>query len=208
MLTIIVLCSRKLEGIDVYLGLSIDFPNQGNLFVAKEISQIWNSWVWSGCSSQCLPDRLNKPPRIIAFSRIDAACRVSVFTESSGLTARPAEYLKTSQSMVLLLDQTRSHPLFRGIHASYQTWYRQHISPFKDLTNYLYSKMCWQRWKTPVKFPDCKGKSQGNCIEFDPPNDHIQWCVEAEKRGSMCNPVTPTSQGSSTKCGHNCPAHR
>ena len=68
--------------------------------------------------------------------------------------------------------------------------------------------MCWQRWKTPAKFPDCKGKSQGNCIEFEPARDHIQWCVSAEQRNNICNPVTPTSQGSSTRRGHDCPAHR
>ncbi|KAL4811679.1 hypothetical protein BDW67DRAFT_171502 [Aspergillus spinulosporus] len=68
--------------------------------------------------------------------------------------------------------------------------------------------MCWQLWKTPARFPDCQGKSQGNCISFDPTHDHIQWCEPAEKRGSICDPVTPTSRGSSTKRNQDCPAHR
>lgn len=79
---------------------------------------------------------------------------------------------------------------------------------FKDLANYLDSKMCWQRRKTPAKFPDCKGKDQNNCIEFDPTHDHIQWCIPAEQRGSVCETVTPTTETSSTKRKRNCPAHR
>ncbi|RAL01432.1 uncharacterized protein BO80DRAFT_380796 [Aspergillus ibericus CBS 121593] len=68
--------------------------------------------------------------------------------------------------------------------------------------------MCWQRRKTPAKFPDCKGKSQGNCILFDPTENHVKWCVEADQRGSACpNPVI-TTQTSSTRRKVDCPRHR
>jgi hypothetical protein len=62
--------------------------------------------------------------------------------------------------------------------------------------------------KTPVKFPNCTGKAQKNCINFDPVEDHTQWCVPAEQRGSACPNPIPTTQTSSTKRGRNCPRHR
>ncbi|PQK12049.1 hypothetical protein BB8028_0003g06680 [Beauveria bassiana] len=68
--------------------------------------------------------------------------------------------------------------------------------------------MCWTRWKTPARFPDCTGKDQKNCIPFDPAYDHIQWCPTANARGHACDPPIQTSQASSTKRGRNCPAHR
>ncbi|KAG5294789.1 hypothetical protein I7I48_11458 [Histoplasma ohiense] len=68
--------------------------------------------------------------------------------------------------------------------------------------------MCWQMRKTPATFPDCRGKSQGNCILFDPVEDHIQWCVPAVQRGSHCESPIPTTQASSTRRKANCPKHR
>jgi hypothetical protein len=62
--------------------------------------------------------------------------------------------------------------------------------------------------KTPARFPDCTGRSQGNCINFDPVEDHIKWCVLAEQRGSQCANPIQTSQASSTKRNMNCPQHR
>merc|ERR1711879_1069881 len=68
--------------------------------------------------------------------------------------------------------------------------------------------MCFARYKTPARFPDCKGKTEGNCMLFEPTKDHIQWCEKAEERGSICDPVTPTTQTSSTKRKLSCPQHR
>lgn len=59
--------------------------------------------------------------------------------------------------------------------------------------------MCWERLKTPARFPDCKGKAEGNCTLFDPDHDHIQWCVEAVARGSVCNPVTKSNSNKLNK---------
>ncbi|KAL4993876.1 hypothetical protein BDV10DRAFT_177933 [Aspergillus recurvatus] len=68
--------------------------------------------------------------------------------------------------------------------------------------------MCWQMRKTLVKFPDCKGRTQGDCINFDPVEDYIQWCMSADQRGSVCDSPAPTTQSSSTRRGINCPRHR
>ncbi|KAL5340625.1 hypothetical protein BJX70DRAFT_360768 [Aspergillus crustosus] len=46
------------------------------------------------------------------------------------------------------------------------------------------------------------------CLNFDPVNNHIRWCVLAEQRGMMCSWITPTSQGAATKRRMNCPRHR
>ncbi|OJD12950.1 hypothetical protein AJ78_06538 [Emergomyces pasteurianus Ep9510] len=68
--------------------------------------------------------------------------------------------------------------------------------------------MCWQMRKTPARFPDCTGKAQGNCINFDPTEDYVKWCDPARARNSQCEHLTPTSQASSTKRRVNCPRHR
>jgi hypothetical protein len=67
---------------------------------------------------------------------------------------------------------------------------------------------CFQRWKTPASFPDCVGNKTGNCIEFDPPEDRVDWCIEAQRRGTQCQTLTPTSQASSTRRKVDCPRHR
>lgn len=68
--------------------------------------------------------------------------------------------------------------------------------------------MCWHMRKTPARFPNCQGRSQRNCINFDPDEDYIKWCIPAEQRGNQCETTIPTTQTSSTKRGINCPRHR
>ncbi|KAK2796055.1 hypothetical protein FQN52_000028 [Onygenales sp. PD_12] len=68
--------------------------------------------------------------------------------------------------------------------------------------------MCYQLRKTPARFPHCKGKSQGNCILFEPEEDYVEWCGEARERGSQCSPLTGTSRGAATKRHLNCRKHR
>ncbi|KAK2736822.1 hypothetical protein FQN55_001411 [Onygenales sp. PD_40] len=68
--------------------------------------------------------------------------------------------------------------------------------------------MCYQLRKTPARFPNCKGKSQGNCILFEPEEDYVEWCGPARERGSQCSSLTGTSQGAATKRHLNCRKHR
>ncbi|KXL49034.1 hypothetical protein M433DRAFT_159043 [Acidomyces richmondensis BFW] len=70
--------------------------------------------------------------------------------------------------------------------------------------------MCWKRFKTAARWPDCdkKGNANDPCSTHDPDHDHIQWCEEADMRGSPCAEPIATSQGSSTKRHMNCPKHR
>lgn len=70
------------------------------------------------------------------------------------------------------------------------------------------ASMCYQRHKTPVSYPDCVGKSSGNCTKFDPEHDRVDWCPPAQRRGTRCPVLTPTSQASSTKRKMNCPNHK
>ncbi|OCK95162.1 uncharacterized protein K441DRAFT_705318 [Cenococcum geophilum 1.58] len=67
--------------------------------------------------------------------------------------------------------------------------------------------MCWQRNKTPARWPDCAG-GVGPCSTHDPDHNFVQWCPDADARGSPCENPTPTSQASSTKRKMNCPNHR
>ncbi|KAL3487904.1 hypothetical protein BJX62DRAFT_240628 [Aspergillus germanicus] len=68
--------------------------------------------------------------------------------------------------------------------------------------------MCWSVHKTYARFPDCTEKSLKECLNYDPAEDHILWCILAEQRGYLCPHIIPTSQGSSTKRRMNCPRHR
>ncbi|KAL2835937.1 hypothetical protein BJY01DRAFT_252251 [Aspergillus pseudoustus] len=68
--------------------------------------------------------------------------------------------------------------------------------------------MCWSIHKTRARFPDCTEKSLKNCLNYDPAEDAILWCILAEQRGHLCPQIIPTSQGASTKRRMNCPRHR
>ena len=68
-------------------------------------------------------------------------------------------------------------------------------------------RMCYQRFKTRARFPDCTGGS-GPCSTYDPEHDHIQPCRAAETRGRNCNNPSVISQASSTRRNVNCPKHR
>lgn len=71
----------------------------------------------------------------------------------------------------------------------------------------LASKMCWQRYKTVARWPDCAG-GVGPCSTHDPDRDYVQWCPQAEESDTQCEPLTQTSQASSTRRKTNCPNHR
>ena len=68
-------------------------------------------------------------------------------------------------------------------------------------------EMCWQRYKTPARWPNCTG-GVGPCSTHDPDHDYVQPCPDAVARGSPCENLTPTSQASSTKRNTNCPNHK
>ncbi|KZF26147.1 hypothetical protein L228DRAFT_242568, partial [Xylona heveae TC161] len=67
--------------------------------------------------------------------------------------------------------------------------------------------MCYKRWKTPVNYPDCTGP-RNECTKFEPDHDHVQQCDARRGSTSYCDPITQTSQGSSTRRKINCPKHR
>jgi hypothetical protein len=48
----------------------------------------------------------------------------------------------------------------------------------------------------------------GPCSTHDPDRDFVDRCPEASARGADCENPMPTSQGSSTHRGMNCPKHR
>ncbi|KAL3463644.1 hypothetical protein BJX64DRAFT_287116 [Aspergillus heterothallicus] len=68
--------------------------------------------------------------------------------------------------------------------------------------------MCWVTHRTRARFPDCTEKYTKQCLNYDPIEDHILWCVLAEQRGFLCTNIISTSQGASTKRRMNCPRHR
>lgn len=67
--------------------------------------------------------------------------------------------------------------------------------------------MCFQRRKTPARFPDCKGGAEP-CSTHDPDHDYVEQCDDAIARGQECDNPTQTSEASSTKRKRDCPKHR
>jgi hypothetical protein len=79
---------------------------------------------------------------------------------------------------------------------------------FSIQTSLLASTMCWQRNKTPGRWPNCTKTGGGPCSTHDPDHDFIERCPAARARGSDCANPAPTSQASSTHRNKNCPNHR
>lgn len=72
----------------------------------------------------------------------------------------------------------------------------------------LEPQMCWQMRKIPARWPDCNKSGGGSCSTHEPDRDYVKKCDAKLHTNTQCNPLVPTTQGSSTRRKMNCPNHR